>query len=58
MKENIIQNINAVINALNNVTVCGKQNLYNLSGSISILEDIVSYIERECKITSNTEDNE
>lgn len=58
MKENIIQNINAVINALNNVTVCGKQNLYNLSGSINILEDIVSYIERECKITSNTEDNE
>lgn len=58
MKENIIQNINAVINALNNVTVCGKQNLYNLSGSIKILEDIVSYIERECKITSNTEDNE
>ena len=57
MKENIIQNINAVINALNNVTVCGKQNLYNLSGSINILEDIVSYIERECKITSNTEDN-
>lgn len=58
MKENIVQNINAVINALNNVTVCGKQNLYNLSGSINILEDIVSYIERECKITSNTEDNE
>ena len=58
MKENIIQNITAVINALNNVTVCGKQNLYNLSGSINILEDIVSYIERECKITSNTEDNE
>lgn len=44
--EEIIKNISAVITALNNVTVCGKQNLSNLSGSIAVLEDAVAFLSR------------
>ena len=40
MKDNILQRIGAVLNALNNVTVSGKANLANLSGSIVILEEL------------------
>lgn len=40
MKEEIMQRINAVIIALNNITVSGKPNLSNLSGSIAIMEEI------------------
>lgn len=40
MKEQIINNLGAVINALNTVTVCGRDNLGNLSGSIAVLESI------------------
>ena len=40
MKESIMQRIGAVLNALNNVTVSGKSNLANLSGSIAILEEL------------------
>ena len=42
MKDEIIRNLNAVVAALNSVTVCGKPNLANLSGSISILENITN----------------
>lgn len=40
MKEQIMQNISAVIAALNCVTVSGKDNLGNIAGSISVLEDV------------------
>ena len=46
MEENI-KKISAVISALNKVTVCGKQNLSNLSGSIAVLEDIRTWM-TEC----------
>ena len=44
MKDELIQRVNLVIGALNNVTVSGKNNLANLSGSISILEEVVSML--------------
>lgn len=40
MEENI-KKLSAVIAALNNVSVCGKANLSNLSGSIAVLEDVL-----------------
>ena len=45
MKDKIMQNIIAVLGALNNITVSGKQNLANLSGSISVLEEIAGILE-------------
>lgn len=36
----IISKMTAVINTLNNITVNGKQNLMNLCGCISVLEEI------------------
>lgn len=36
----IISRITAVINTLNNITVNGKQNLMNLCGCISVLEEV------------------
>lgn len=39
-KENVEQRIKIILNALNNVMVSGKQNLGNLSGSITLLEEI------------------
>lgn len=44
MKNEIIQKLGAVINALNNVYVKGEQNLANLSGSITILREIAEQI--------------
>ena len=46
MKEEILQKINAVLTALNNTTVCGKNNLANLSGSIAILEEVYGVLYR------------
>lgn len=40
--ENEIKKISAVISALNNISVCGKANLANLSGSIAVLEDVLT----------------
>lgn len=39
MKEEIMQRLSLVLNALNNISVSGKANLANLSGSISIIEE-------------------
>ncbi len=44
MKQQLIENINAVLGALNSITVSGKANLANLVGSINILENIGSTI--------------
>lgn len=40
MKEDIMQRIAVTLNALNSISVSGKSNLANLSGSISMLEEI------------------
>lgn len=40
MKDEILSKLNVVINALNNVSVHGKQNLDNLSGSICMVSEI------------------
>lgn len=40
MKEEIIQRLAVTLNALNNISVSGKSNLANLSGSIAMLEEI------------------
>jgi hypothetical protein len=45
MKDNIMQRLYAVLNALNNVSVSGKQNLANLSGSISVLEEVLNSLD-------------
>ncbi len=54
MKNDVMQKIALVINALNSVTVCGEQNLANLSGSIAVLKEIVSQL-NNCEITGRKE---
>lgn len=44
MKDEIMQRLSAVINALNAVTVCGKANLGNMGGSISVLEEVMAIL--------------
>lgn len=57
MNEKIIQNIVAVLNALNNISVSGKQNLANLSGSISVLEDVLQLLNEEANKKEENKDN-
>lgn len=45
MKEKIMQNLMGVLNALNNVSVSGKANLANLSGSILVIEETAGMLE-------------
>ena len=40
MKDEIMQCIAVVLNALNTIPVSGKQNLANLSGSIATIEEV------------------
>lgn len=44
MKDNIMQRLGAALNALNSVTVSGKHNLVNLSGSIAVIEEIAGML--------------
>lgn len=44
MKEEILQQLAIVLNALNTIPVSGKQNLANLSGSIAVLEEIIGVL--------------
>nr|DAY87630.1 MAG TPA: hypothetical protein [Caudoviricetes sp.] len=44
MKEDIMQRLTVTLNALNSVSVSGKANLANLSGSIAMLEEIASLL--------------
>lgn len=46
MKDEIMQRLAAVLGALNHTTVCGKENLANLSGSIAVLEEVCGMLER------------
>ena len=52
MKDEIMQRIEAVLAALNNVYVRGKPNLDNLSGSIAILEGLAGTLS-SCDIIEN-----
>ena len=45
MKDEIMQRLVAVANALNTITVSGKQNLANLSGSINIIEEVLNMLD-------------
>ena len=40
MKEQIMEKLNTVLMALNSISVSGKANLANLSGSIAVIEEI------------------
>jgi len=44
MKEEIMQRLTVTLNALNSITVSGKPNLANLSGSIAMLEEVCAII--------------
>lgn len=46
MKDQIMQNLNAVLAALNTITVSGKINLANLSGSITVIEMVLNDLQR------------
>ena len=55
MKDEIIQRIAVVLNALNTIHVSGKQNLANLSGSIAVIEEIAGMLD-EAEVTAVTKD--
>lgn len=57
MKNEIMQRIVSVINALNNVSVKGEQNLANLSGSITVLRETAEII-ANAKFEEETKDEE
>lgn len=52
MKDEIMQRLNVVLNALNNTSVSGKANLANLSGSIAVLEEVCGMLS-DAVITTN-----
>ena len=54
MKDEIMQCIAVVLNALNTIPVSGKQNLANLSGSIATIEEVAKMLEG-AEITAATE---
>lgn len=57
MKNEIMQRIVSVINALNNVSVKGEQNLANLSGSITVLREVAEMVAAS-RIEEETESEE
>lgn len=46
MKEEVMQKLGAVLNALNVITVNGKNNLVNLSGSIAVVEEVMTMLNK------------
>lgn len=54
MKEDIMQRLTVILNALNSISVSGKANLTNLSGSIAMLEEIGALL-NSADITSNND---
>lgn len=58
MKEDIMQRITVVLNALNSVSVNGKANLANLSGSIAMLEEIASLLSHADVTEKNDSDTD
>lgn len=55
MKDEIMQRISLVLNALNTIPVSGKANLANMSGSIAVIEEIAGMLE-EADVASVTKD--
>ena len=53
MKEQIMQRLTLVLNALDSVSVRGKPNLANLSGSIAMIEEIAQML-NEAEIVEPT----
>lgn len=46
MKNEMMQKMAAVVNALNTVTICGEQNMRTLSGSIGVLKELVTELQQ------------
>ena len=44
MKTEIMQRLNLIVGALNSISVSGKSNLANLSGSIAMLEEVAQML--------------
>lgn len=44
MKDQVMQRLALVLNALDNISVRGKANLANLSGSITMLEEVAEIL--------------
>lgn len=55
MKTEIMQRLNLVLNALNSVSVSGKANLANLSGSIAMIEEVGQMLSNAEIIENSTE---
>nr|DAY13051.1 MAG TPA: hypothetical protein [Caudoviricetes sp.] len=55
MKDEIMNRLAAVLNALNAVSVNGKQNLANLSGSIAVIEEVAAMLSDASIGEPNTE---
>lgn len=54
MKNEIINNLTAVVSALNNVAVSGKQNCLNVGGCIQVLEELVIALAKPEIVISET----
>ena len=52
MKNDILYKMNVLIGTLNNISVCGEQNCANIAGSIQILRELCSTINK-CEITAS-----
>ena len=52
MRDDMMQRLTVVLNALINTSVSGKANLANLSGSIAVLEEVCGILS-EAVITTN-----
>ena len=50
MKDNILQSLMSVVDALNNVSVRGEANMSNVLGSINALRQVMQAI-HECELT-------
>lgn len=57
MKNEILNRLVTVLNALNAVSVNGKQNLANLSGSIAVVEEVITML-GDATVESSTGDKE
>lgn len=58
MKNETIQKISMAINALNNVTVSGEQNMQNLLGSIAVMREIVEQMKKEASTLKHVRHSE
>ena len=56
MKNEIMQRVASVINALNNISVKGEENLANLSGSITVLKETLGMLSKSQFTEENTEE--